>query len=164
MALEDGKVRLATQKVAELKKEYERWLRVKVHPGSDREGRVASEQCSELEIQFDRWESLTRPADERVAELRTRFSQYRERIDDAFDALRGGSHRRKAEVVRGLVTRIVVHFRRERKARYTRTVIQEDTTSFEINPTDGSSRRSSEKSNYRLLLLLCLECVDEPGQ
>jgi hypothetical protein len=145
VCFEDAKVKLARKKVSALKEEYGRWLLVKAKPETDREGETARTRCRELEQELDVWESRTKPIDERVAELRSRFADHYRQVEEAYAALDGGSNRRKAEVVRGMFTRIVFHFRREQKAKYSRTVWESDKTEFEINPMDGSCRRNCRR-------------------
>jgi hypothetical protein len=146
VVFEDGKVQLAREKVAGLKEEYDRWLSLKARPDSDREFEAAREKCRKLEGELDVWEARMRPVDERVAELQTRLQGRRRQVSEASEALKGGSNRRKAEVVRGLFTRVVLHFRREKKARQSRTTLLPDQTEFEVNPMDVTSPRSCRRS------------------
>lgn len=146
---EAAKLKLARKKIATLKEEYNRWLLVKIKAETDREGETARARCRELEQQLDEWESRSTPMDVRVGKLRAHFADQRRQLKEAYSALVGGSNLRRAEVVRSMFSRIVFHFRREKKEKYSRTVWLAEKTEFEINAMDGSCRRSCRRSRGR---------------
>ncbi len=146
---ETTKLKLARKKIAALEEEYKHWVLVKAKPETDRERETARARCRELEQQLDEWESRSTPIDVRVGQLRAHFADQRRQLKEAHAALVGGSNLRRAEVVRGMFSRIVFHFRREKREKYSRTVWLADKTEFEINPMDGSCPRSSHRFHGR---------------
>jgi hypothetical protein len=83
--------------------------------------KLAAVRYRELGRELDAWEDRTRPVDERLAGFRARPTEHDRLVRDGYAALGGGTCRREAETVRKLF-RIVLHFRREKRANYARTV------------------------------------------
>jgi predicted site-specific integrase-resolvase len=149
ICFEEEKVKLARKKVAEVGAEYERWVLAKAGAENDRERNLARTRCQELEKELVAWEGRLVPLDDQLADLRSKIAAHRNRFGQAADALRGGTNRRKAQIVRELYSEIVLHFRRIEQKKRVVSEFLPDQTEFRTTFMDGSCRRSCRRSRGR---------------
>ncbi|CAN5534392.1 hypothetical protein BH11PLA2_BH11PLA2_16040 [soil metagenome] len=136
--LEEEKTAAARKKADALKAEYEDWLKAKVHAKTDRERERLNDELRRLDAEINVWEALTVPHDDQIAKVRTRLADYRNQLANTAKVLNGNENLRKAELVRRMFTKIVLHYRTEQKTKIRDCVFEPEKTEFISNLEDNS--------------------------
>ena len=138
VAFEEDRVKMATAKGTALKTEYGQLVRAKAFAETDRERHELNAGLRSLEAELARWEGETVSYEDRLAEARQRVADYRQRLADAERQLADGDNLRKAELVRRLFSKVVLHFRAVPKAKIVDCVLEPEKTQFIGNVPDCS--------------------------
>lgn len=136
---EKEKTAAARKKADALKADYDDWLKAKVHAQSGRERERIGDTLGRLDAEIDKWEALTVPLDDQLAVIRERLAHYRGRLEAVNKVMGGSENLRKAELVRQMFSKIVLHFRVVPKAKIRDCVFEPEKTEFVDNLEDGSS-------------------------
>jgi hypothetical protein len=141
---EEQKVKAARAKVEKLQEEFEGWLLAKGRARTERELHTADNQLARIEADLARWEGLCVPLEDQLAELRAKLHGYRKQLQQTEDALKGSNKLRKAELLRSLLSKVVLHYRAVQKAKY-RDCILERVEFVSNHPANSASpaRRAS---------------------
>lgn len=146
LIFEEEKTTVARKKADALKREYDDWLKAKVHAQTDRERERINDTLRRLDGDIDKWEALTVPLDDQLAKVRSRLADYRTQLLNAAKVLSGNENLRKADLVRRMFSKIVLHYRVEQKAKIRDCVFEPDKTEFVDNLEDGSASRTRRAS------------------
>ncbi|MGL4422069.1 MAG: recombinase family protein [Gemmataceae bacterium] len=146
LVFEQEKTTAARKKTNALQTEYDDWLRAKVHASSDRERERINERLKTLDSDIVKWEALTVPLDDQLAKVRGRLADYRHQLAATSKVLGGNENLRKAELVRRMFSKIVIHHRVIQKAKIRDCEFQPEKTEFVSNHDDGSSSQTPRAS------------------
>ena len=116
---EEAKTRAARAKLEKLREEYAGWLLAKGRASTKRELDVSTDNLSRLDDALSRWEALTVPLDEQITGLRKKQDVYRRQVEAAQASISSASNLRKAELLRSVLSKVVLHFRAVKKAKIT---------------------------------------------
>jgi DNA invertase Pin-like site-specific DNA recombinase len=144
---EEERTKAATGKMEELKEEYDRLVVAKSFAKSDREREVFDRTLARLEAEIAEWEEQAVGLDDRLAELRTRLDERKAHMRAIGKAMTGSNHLRKAELVRGVFEKVILHFRPVKKKVYTDSVFEADKTEFISALEDKSCSRKCRASS-----------------
>jgi hypothetical protein len=111
--VEDAKVQPFAQRLNALNLEYEGVVRAKSKATSSKEETVWQKEQARLEALIEVTESLAVPLRDRLLDARERCQKIIAQLDKAIQELEGGTPRQKAEALRRVIDRVVLHFRKE---------------------------------------------------
>ena len=103
----------------------------------DPKTQITSEDMKLTEI--EKWEALTVPLDDQLAKAQSRLANYRDRLANTAKVLNGNENLRKADLVRRMFSKIVLHYRVEQKAKIRDCIFEPEKTEFVSNLEDNSS-------------------------
>ena len=147
---EEEKTFAARKKADDLKADYDKWLKAKVHAKTDRERERLNDTLRRLDTEIEKWEALTVPLDDQLAKAQARLADYRDRLANTAKVLNGNENLRKADLVRRMFSKIVLHYRVEQKAKIRDCIFEPEKTEFVSNLEDNSgspTRRVSSPAN-----------------
>lgn len=139
IVFEEEKVKLVEAKLRELESEYTLWQKAKAKAETERETERANRRLRELDTELTQWEAQRVPLDDQLADVRTKLAEHFRQLREAIQTIKSGTTRRKAEVVRGLFEKVVLHFEPVQKAKITDCVFRPEKTEFVANVSDGSA-------------------------
>jgi hypothetical protein len=134
--VEEAKAQPFAERLNALNLEYEGVVRAKSKATSVKEEAVWQKEQARLEALIEAAESLAVPLKDRLVDAKERCARIVAQLGKAIQELEGGTPRQKAEALRRLIERVVLHFRKEplEKMARIRQALEEmpDATSAEI--------------------------------
>lgn len=112
--VEEAKPKSLSASLESLNAEYQAVLRSKGKANSDREEAFWKTEQSRLESAMATVESLAVPLVKRLDDAIERAVKMLERLEQAREEIKGGTPRQKAEALRRLLDKVVLHFSRKR--------------------------------------------------
>jgi hypothetical protein len=145
---EEAKTRAARSRLSTLREEYAGWLLAKGRASTKRELDVSTENLARLDEELSRWEALTVPLDDQIAALRQKRDVYHQQVEAAQASISSASNLRKAELLRAVLSKVILHFRAVRKAKITDCVL--DHVEFQSNQAASSTSSTTNCCGLRV--------------
>lgn len=114
--MEHLKQKVCDSKLATLESTLKEILRSKSKSSSEREQTFWQQEQVRIEKQMDKIESWAIPLSEKLRDAVDRCRNLEEQLEEVASTLEGGTNRQKAEALRRVIDRVVLHFRKEKKA------------------------------------------------
>jgi DNA invertase Pin-like site-specific DNA recombinase len=111
--VEEAKAQPFAERLNALNLEYEGVVRAKSKATSVKEEAVWQKEQARLEALIEAAESLAVPLKDRLVDAKERCARIVAQLGKAIQELEGGTPRQKAEALRRLIERVVLHFRKE---------------------------------------------------